>query len=94
MTTTTQDAPATLNWVFLHQPHHPRRIHIPRTLFDESAQDCRKLFATALLDEFAYQAEARTVEFWKVSSLPESLLLAQWKLKSHSLHRCFRRLLY
>ena len=69
----TRDAPVVLNWIFFDPSHankESRPIRVTRTLLDGIVADCRNLFATALLNEFAFQAEERTVEFFKVSGLP------------------------
>ena len=73
MTTATQDALVTLNWIFFDRSHpnkEYRLMKVTRTHLDGSVAYWRNLFAMALLSEFAFQAEARTVEFFKVSGLP------------------------
>ena len=86
MTTAAQDATGvTLNWVFYDKLHglHPKNqvysTEVPRTLFDGRFQDCRNLFATTLLVEFAFQAKECDVVFNKVSCPSLLSLSAHWK---------------
>ena len=78
--------PVILNWIFFDPSHankESRPIRVTRTLLDGIAANCRNLFVTALLNEFAFQAEERTVEFFKVSG--PSLILAHQKPTCRSL---------
>jgi hypothetical protein len=73
MTTAAQDATVTLNWVFYNKLHPKNQVYsteVPRTLFDGRFQDCRNLFATTLLVEFAFQAKEYDVVFNKVNVFP------------------------
>ncbi|TDL17102.1 hypothetical protein BD410DRAFT_794677 [Rickenella mellea] len=73
--TATHESVVTVNYLFfdrLRPNNVTRYIKLPRPLFNEPSQDCQAVFATELQNTFSFQADEKSIKFWK----PKEELLA------------------